>query len=255
MFFSDSRSPLSQLKKCLLAASLLLLSPVFVMAKELLFLADHFPPYEFEAPDGTASGFDSDLIREVFKRLDIPAKLAIQPWKRAVTDVKNGTATGMYSCAYKKGRENFAYFSDTISYATQGVVVSLDYTGSEISVVKDLTKISVASISGYASNTILEDANIPFITVSHVKHGFPMLSRGRFDALFLGLEAGRQMASEEGMSSALKFIPLKDIKRRDYHLCFSKKWPGHVELANKFNRVLKEMKASGDYDAIHKKYQ
>lgn len=218
-------------------------------------LADHFPPYEFASPNGQALGFDSEVIQLVFKRMQVPLTFEFQPWKRVVAQVKQGLVAGMFSCALTEKRKEYVYYSDPISTATQGVVVSRFYDGPSIHTLKDLHNIQVASISGYAANSYLEQEGIEFISISHISHGFPMLSHKRFDALFLSLEAGRYMAYEAGMASSLKFIPLQDIRSRQYHVCFSKLWPNAEALMIQFNEALRQIIASGEYQRIHEKYQ
>ncbi len=222
---------------------------------ELVFLADHFPPYEYASPTGNPHGFDSQVILAAFKHLKIPARIEFQPWKRVVANVKSGQASGMFSCGYSPKREVFSHLSDPISFATQGVVVNNSFKGAAISKLIDLRGLRVAAVAGYASNRFLQEAGVEFTDVPHISHAFPMLSHGRFDAFFLSLEAGRFLAAESGLTGSLKFIPLLDIERRNYHLCFSKKRKGYKELADQFNQALKQLKASGEYQAIHKKYQ
>ncbi|MEH6345378.1 MAG: transporter substrate-binding domain-containing protein [Bermanella sp.] len=221
---------------------------------ELVFLADHFPPYEYASPKGKPHGFDSEVIQAVFKRLKIPVRIEFQPWKRVVANVESGQVSGMFSCAYSKKRVDFSYLSDPISFATQGVVVNNSYKGATISKLSDLRGLRVASVAGYASNRYLEDARVEFTSLPHISHAFPMLSHGRFDAFFLSLEAGRFLAAEAGLAGSLKFIQLLDIERRNYHLCFSKKRKGYKTLAEQFNQALEQLKTSGEYQAIHKKY-
>jgi len=222
---------------------------------ELVFLADHFPPYEYASPTGNPHGFDSEVILAAFKHLNIPIRIEFKPWKRVVANVQSGQVIGMFSCAFSQKREDFAYLSDPISFATQGVVIKNGFEGPKISKLADLKKVRVASVAGYAANRYLENAKIDFVTLPHISHAFPMLSYDRFDAFFLSLEAGQFLAIEAGLAGKLKFIPLQDIDQRNYHLCFSKKRKGYKELAEKFNEALAQLKASGEYQLIHKKYQ
>ncbi len=206
-------------------------------------------------PNGQAIGFDVEVIKAAFNHLNIPVKFRFLPWKRVISTVKIGDATGMFSCAYTKKREQFVHYSAAISTATQGIVVNKNYAGPPLSSLIDLKKVQVASVAGYAANKILTDAGISFYSLPHISNGFPMLTHNRFDVLFLSLEAGRFLAAEAGLTDELKFMPLNDIPTRKYHLCFSKKWPKHDELSKKFNTALAVLRSNGQYDTIHARYR
>ncbi len=82
-----------------------------------------------------------------------------------------------------------------------------------------------------------------------------MLVHKRFDALILTLETGQFLAAKAEDAGAFNFIPLSDFALRPYHLCFRKNWPGYLELAEKFNIALGELRASGRLEAILAKYR
>ncbi len=232
-----------------------LLSPRPALATEILFVVDDFPPYQYLSPDGEAQGLSYEVVNAVFDSLGIPIQVEFLPWKRAIATAKNGDATGVYSCGYKKERESFVHYSAPISYATNGVIVNNTYQGSPISALKDLQDISVGAVQGFAANKFLTEAGISFVGVPNIDSAIPMLVHKRFDALFLTLETGQFLAAKAEDAGAFKFIPLSDFALRPYHLCFSKNWPGYLELAEKFYIALGELRASGRLEAILAKYR
>jgi len=238
-----------------LLPGLILLSSRSVLAAEMLFVVDDFPPYQYLTPSGEARGSSYEVVQAVFDSLRIPIKVDFLPWKRAVASTRLGDAAGLFSCGYKKERESFVQYSDPISFATKGVIVKKSFQGSPISALKDLQKISVGAVAGFASNKFLTEAGIPFFGVPKISSVIPMLANDRFKALYITLETGQFLAAKSGMAGRFKYIPLKDFALRPYHLCFSKKWPGYRELADKFNHALGELKASGRLKAIHAKYR
>jgi ABC-type amino acid transport substrate-binding protein len=224
-------------------------------AEPLVFLADHFPPYEFANPIGKALGYDVEIIDQVFKAIDVEAQFKFVPWNRVINTVKKGDAAGYFSCAYKKEREAYSYYSDVLSTATQGIIVRRGFDVSGIRHVADLKHIRVGTVEGYAANKYLDDAGIPFEKIGHISNAFPMLSRERFDALFLSLESAMYLASEAGLSGELAYIPMQDIPVRKYYLCMSTKLENHKAITQKFNKKLAEFRLDGTYDAIHNKYR
>ncbi len=247
--------PKDTLSAWILLTGLVLLSPRPALAAEILFVADHFPPYQYLTPDGEARGSSYEVVQAVFDRLRIPIQVEFLPWKRAIKTAKKGAATGVFSCGYKKERESFVHYSAPISYATKGIIVKKTYQGSPISALKDLHNVSVGAVSGFAANQFLNKAGIPFYNVPALNYAITMLDFERFDALYLTLETGQILAAKAGMAEAFEYIPLKDFALRPYHLCFSKKLPGYRELADKFNQALGELRASGRLDAIYAKYR
>jgi len=241
-------------------ASIFLTGLVFIgprpaLAAEMLFAVDQFPPYQYLTPDGEARGSSYEVVRAVFERLGMPIKVKFLPWKRAVSNARNGIATGIFSCGYKKERESFVLFSKPISFATKGVIVRKTYSGPPISVLADLVHVHVCAVAGFAANKFLDKAGVSFDKVPKIDNVIPMLANNRFDALYLTLETGQFLAAEAGMAAAFKYVPLKDFALRPYHMCFSKKWPGYRELTAKFNTALGELQANGRVEAIYAKYR
>ncbi len=247
--------PKDTLSAWIFLTGLILLSPRPALAAEILFVADHFPPYQYLTPGGDAHGSSYEVVQAVFDSLSIPIQVEFLPWKRAVKTTKKGKATGVFSCGYKKERESFFHYSAPISYATKGVIVKKTYQGSPISALKDLQNVSVGAVTGFAANKFLNKAGISFVGIPDISSAIAMLAHERFDALYITLETGRFLAAKAGMEGAYEFIPLRDFALRPYHLCFSKKWPGYRELAEKFNHALGELRATGRLDAIHAKYR
>lgn len=239
----------------ILLTGLILLSPRPVLAAEILFVVDDFPPYQYLTPGGEARGSSYEVVQAVFDSLHIPIRVEFLPWKRAVKSAKDGDATGVFSCGYKKERESFVHYSSPITYATKGVIVKKSYQGSAISALKDLQNVSVGAVNGFAANKFLTKAAVPFTAIPTLDSAIPMLAHERFDALYLTLESGQFLAAKAEMAGAFDYIPLSDFALRPYHMCFSKKWPGFRELADKFNRALGELKASGQLEAIYAKYR
>ncbi|MEH6475966.1 MAG: transporter substrate-binding domain-containing protein [Sneathiella sp.] len=223
-------------------------------ANKLTFLADTFPPYEFEGTNGEATGFDVEVIQAVFDHLNISVEIEFRPWKRVVATAKSGQVTGMFSCAYTAKREEFFEFSTPISYATQGVIIKKGGTSLPALLKKNLLNFRVGAVSGYASNRHLRTVKIPFIKIPLLENAFPMLLNGRFDGLFLPLEAARFIAAEKKIADQLSFLPITDIARRPYHVCFSKKWPNYQKLKEQFDRGFAVLQTSGKIAQIHSRY-
>ena len=74
---------LSNVTRCLLLATMLLLGAASGRAESYSFATFNFPPYEFEQ-DGAPRGIAVDLVREAMHRLGHTVEIRIYPWARAL---------------------------------------------------------------------------------------------------------------------------------------------------------------------------
>ncbi len=58
--------------------------------------------------DETFTGLAVDLVRCVFKKMDIPIEIQVVPWKRAQMYVKKGLADGFFAASQEDSRDEFA---------------------------------------------------------------------------------------------------------------------------------------------------
>ncbi|MBL4786243.1 MAG: amino acid ABC transporter substrate-binding protein [Cohaesibacteraceae bacterium] len=230
--------------------------PHNAMAGELVFVTDHYPPYEFMDKNNTPTGFDVDVLMAAFARLEIPIRIELRPWKRAVDDTRLGKVTGMFSCSKTPGREKFAHYSDVLSQTTPSLIVKKStYEGSKSPNLEDMRKMTIGVIAGYSHAAELRAENVPVVDIPEVSYGLTMLMGDRFTGFHMGRETGLYMAAQAGLADKVSVIPIGDQPRLPFHLCFSKKVPGYKELAAKFNKALKLMRQNGELDAIYAKYR
>jgi len=87
-----------------LAALLLLIGAFASGSRPFIWVDDEdYWPAIYRSGEGAPAGIFNDILTEVFKRLGIPLKKAVYPWKRAQMMVKNGEADGMVT-VYTKER-------------------------------------------------------------------------------------------------------------------------------------------------------
>jgi len=220
-----------------------------------ILYATDFPPYEIKnSPIGGLRGFDVEVIEAAFAREGQSVEFKFLPWKRIVRLIKSGQGAGMLSCAYNKEREEYVLFSNPISYTTRTFAVREDHTGVEILGFADAASLEVVVVSGYSSEKELITSDVPHKAVINDKVALNLLLFRNMDAFFTSKESVMWLAKKMGHSDKLRFFDLPQSKR-DYHLCFSRKWPGVKSLANKFNSGLAQIKADGTLEAIHAKYR
>lgn len=236
------------------ALCLLLGSPiVLAIADEtLVVVTENYPPYEMDPPVNGLRGFDYEVALETFSRMGFQADIRFLPWKRALNEAKQGKAAGILTCAYDDERAKYILFSEPISSFTEGLFVRRGHEGPDIRTLEDVVGQPVASMAGYESLKNLKDIGAEPTEVPTTDVGLLMLRAGRFDYLLAGKETTDFLIREKGMQNQFRFLPLQ---RENFHLCFSRAFPGVEELVTKFNNSLADLRSDGTYEAIHEKYR
>ncbi|WP_419905108.1 substrate-binding periplasmic protein [Kiloniella sp.] len=230
------------------------LSPTTASANELKFYATDYPPYDIKQhPDGL-KGYDVDIVEAVLKQAKIDATVSFLPWKRIMAMLASGQATGAVTCGKSPGRESFAYLSDPISQARVAIVTSSDFEGM-LQSIQDLHGLKVIAVTDWVTERELTAANVDHGTVRSLEIGLNTLAHREVDAFYVGWESAQYLAQVLGYREKFSYHQVTDKEPVPFHVCFSKLWPGHQNLAKRFNTALAQIRASGLYDRIRAKYE
>ncbi|MBW2005175.1 MAG: amino acid ABC transporter substrate-binding protein [Deltaproteobacteria bacterium] len=232
--------------------TLLLMFTQSEASETVRLVACNFPPYEFEHPDGELRGFDVEVVEEAFQREGITAVFEFYPWARALKMAKDGEVTAVVSCTDTQKRRAFLIMSDIISSSRRVFLVRKDYKGPLLTSFDDLRGLKVGAVKGYISSVSLTKHGIKHdISISDTA-ALKKLADSRIDVFYTALETIQYLSLNLGMKDSFKwFVYFK----KNYHLCFSKKWPDVEKLVSRFNKGLKSIKEDGTYDRIHNKYR
>jgi len=211
-----------------------------------------FPPYEFEHPVGELRGFDVEVVEEAFRREGITAVFEFYPWARALKMAKDGEVAALLSCTDTQKRREFLIMSEPISSSTGVFLVRKDYKGPPLTSFDDLRGLKVGAVKGYTASGDLTRHGIKHDVSVNDTAALKKLAKGRIDVFNTTLETIQYLSPNLGMKDSFKwFVHYK----KNFHLCFTKKWPGVKELVVRFNNGLKFIKEDGTYDRIHNKYR
>lgn len=72
----------------------------------LRLLTEDYPPFNMVDGKGQITGLATDVVRELFKRSDIPYKIELQPWIRAFNTAVLENNTCVYSTTRSDNREH-----------------------------------------------------------------------------------------------------------------------------------------------------
>ncbi|RDH42791.1 amino acid ABC transporter substrate-binding protein [Zooshikella ganghwensis] len=226
--------------------------------EELELVTLQYPPYEYKDGD-TVKGIAVDIVKEAFRRIHQPIRIEIHPWARAIKKIKMGDADAIFTAFKTPERELFADYSNEVLIDQ---VISL-YTLKKHPIKFDgnLTALAryrfgvVRKVSyGDTFDRALKDDVIKFIMISNSgESNFQILLIGRVDIVVSNQHGAKYILTELGSQNKVKELnpPLQSTPS---YIAFSKKRK-LTNIRDQFDKVLKEMKEDGGYQAIIDRYQ
>lgn len=218
-------------------------------------LDNTFVPMGFLDENGEIVGFDVDLAKEVFKRLDMDVKFQPIDWAMKETELNSENIDAIWN-GYSLSEERKKIVSYTEPYLENKQVI-VTMKDSDIKTKKDLKNKKLGTQQG---STALEAIEKEEDVVNNLDKGAPILY-DTYDNAIRDLEVGRTDAivSDENLvryyiskKGEEKYNILEDnFGEESYVVAFKK---DNTKLRNKVNDTLKEMKNDGTFDEIYNKW-
>ncbi len=131
----------------LLLASLVF--PGLLWAESMIFVTGGMsPPYVYEE-NKAVLGMDLDVVAEFCKKNGITPEFKAYPWKRALVNVEDGTAHGVFSLFQTKDREEFLYYPTVPVNTIRTVIIARKDRHIKINSLDDLKGKSIGVITEY----------------------------------------------------------------------------------------------------------
>ncbi|NQZ32878.1 MAG: transporter substrate-binding domain-containing protein [Oceanospirillaceae bacterium] len=256
-----------------------------VSARELIIISDPFPPWQFEAADGSIKGINIDILNRIAKKLDVKLVYKHQPWTRAWLSIKRGTGDAVISASRKKSREPYLRFPKlgTDLWVSRYVFFTheqrkLEIDGSYKAVLDNQQSVCIVNGFSYHQSfwQAFPYANIKqgeklsqytpdrrdyhplIVSASESKVCFKLLLKNRVDVVIADLSIGlteikklKNNSESEKMASGLTHYD-KVLFSKGYPLSFVKNsnYPQLEVLGERFWAELLAMQASGEYQVI-----
>lgn len=211
-----------------------------------------YRPFEYETAQKELVGFDVDLMRAIAKAEGFEVKFINTPWEGIFATVDKGDRDIIMSgITINDKRKQVVTFSKPYFLAHQLVLTSQDV---KISKLSDLTKGSVAVVSGSAGDSAASE--VFGKTSSKIR---------RFDNTPLALEELNQggvmavigdvgvLAFYSKQNPDKKFNQFRDPSFKEQYFGIAVK-KGNTELVNKINSGLDKVIANGEYNKIYQKW-
>ncbi|MGE8482085.1 ABC transporter substrate-binding protein [Pseudomonas sp. FP1740] len=249
---------LKRLLLVLASASLLLINGA--RAEEgpgtgLVLLTENFPPYNMAkngknfAQDENINGIAVDIVREMFKRADIPYSLTLRfPWERIYKLALEKPGYGVFVMARLPDRENLFKWvgpigpDDWIMLAKADSKITLES-------LDQARKYKIGAYKGDAIAETLAKQGLKPIVVLRDQDNAKKLANGQIDLWATGDPAGRYLARLDGVTG------LKTVLRfnsAELYLALNKDVPD--ETVAKLQAALDQLRKEGVVDDIMARY-
>ena len=204
-----------------------------------------FPPYEYHE-NNEIVGIDVDIAKAIAEHMGMELEIQDMAFDSLIPAVDSGkadfAAAGM---TVDPDRQQFVDFTDTYAEAAQVIIVK---EGSEIATPDDLAGKTIGVQTGTTGDMYADD--IQDAEVQRFNKGMDAvmaLTQDKIDAVIIDREPAKVFVEEnEGLT-----ILVEAFTEKEYAIAVKK---GNTELLNSMNEAIKELKDSGELQAIVDKY-
>ncbi len=207
----------------------------------------NYPPHEF-VEDGVARGFNVDILKAVAAHMNESIKFEPMAWYDAMEALKNGSIDAL-CMAKNEERKRYFDFSEPILDIKLAIFVNEEITG--IAGIEDLEGHTVAVEKGDIAEEILNERGIKafIIEADSQDEAMKLLAEREAGAFFGNYCTGIYLIRKYGYEN-IKVIG-ETINVGERVIAVKK---GNHELLERINESIEAIKASGEYDAIYKKW-
>ncbi|MCF2137106.1 MAG: transporter substrate-binding domain-containing protein [Candidatus Thorarchaeota archaeon] len=232
----------------ILALSVMFMPPVHAQNKTWIVGIDkYYPPHEYWE-NGSAQGFNADVIRAVASKMGRTIQWIPLTWNEAPTALENGTVESLCMSVTEE-REDLFDFSTPILNLTLRVFVRTDVTG--IFSIEDLAGHTVAVEQNDVAQKILETRvpNATIVPVDTQEDAILLMAKGEVTAAFCNEYAGVYAIVSNNMSNIKKIGAPVSIGPRSIAVA-----KGNTALLSEINQGIEQIFESGEYGEIRERW-
>ena len=204
-----------------------------------------FPPYEYHDGDKIV-GFDVELATAIAKKIGVPLSIEDMAFDSVIASIQTGKAdVAVAGLTITDERKQMIDFSDSYITSTQAIIVK---DGSKIVDADGLKGKHIGVQTGTTGEIYCGDIEKAKID-SYSKGADAVLDliNGKLDAVVIDEQPAKKFVES---NKGLKVLS-EPLTKEDYAIGMKK---GSTDLALVINAVIKELKASGDYQKLLDKY-
>lgn len=207
----------------------------------------NFAPHEWWS-NGTAKGFNTDIIRAVARTMNKEIMWVPLDWQDAEEILLNGTVDLLFMAVTQERRLHYE-FSQPILNLTLRIFVRDEVSG--IKSVKDLTGHTVAIEKNDIAQSMLQQLNpdATIVPVDTQNDAIKLVSEGEVTAAFCNQYAGAFAILNNSITNVKMIGDPVDIGKRAIAVR-----KGNTELLTQINSALSIIKSNGEYEEILKSW-
>jgi len=232
-----------------------------VSAKDLTYVTEQFPPYNF-LEDGYLQGISVDLLEVVWQRMGVDLNrsiIEILPWTEGYQRALDETNLVIFSAARLPQREQLFKWAGPIGPIRNVLLVKGD-TKISINAPEDLKKYRIAAIKDDSAVQMLLDTGVKkedLVLEAAPGPIIEMLQNGSIDAWAYGDTAGIWLIQKSG-ANASDFRAAYVLGEADYYYAFNREAPDRLvqsfQEAIDYTKSNKDTNGVSDYEKILTRY-
>ena len=224
-------------------------------AEPLVLLTENFPPYNM-ASDGKSfarepeiQGIAADLVREMFRRADIPYSMTLRfPWTRVYQQARDTPNHGVFVLARQPDRENLFKWVGPLGPDDWVLLARADST-LQLGNLEQAKGLRIGAYKGDAIAESLARSGLKPVLVLRDQDNARKLYSGEIDLWATGDPAGRYLARQIGMTA---FKTVLRFNGTQLYLALNKQVPD--EVVKKLQDSLDRMRDEGVVDEVFARY-
>ncbi|MCL9780692.1 transporter substrate-binding domain-containing protein [Vibrio sp. S4M6] len=219
---------------------------------------DHWPPFMYQDDSKNMTGTHIELIREVVTTMGCEIQFKELPWKRSLLELRKGNIDLVGGASWTQERSVWAHYTDPYVNNQISLFVlrsELDKLG-DINSLQDIrnSRFQLGMLRGAYHGPELEKMLEDPEFMSHVQIAntetlnVKKLVLKRIDGFFMAREAGEALLRSLNMQDEIMVHPYTLMVDKHYVMMSKNSVP--LELVEKFNASLNQLKESGRYSEI-----
>lgn len=222
-----------------------------VSAKDLTYITELFPPFNFEK-DGKLQGISIELLEAVWQKMGADldeSAIMLLPWNEGFQRTLNEKNTVLFSTARLPQREQLFKWAGPIGPIRNVLLVKKERNIS-IASAEDLKKYKIAALKDDSAVQMLLDKGLKKEDILLEPTSTPvieMLQNGSIDAWAYGDTAGMWMIQESG-ANVSDFRATYVLGQTDYYYAFNKETPDSI--VHSFQQAIDSIKNTTDKEEV-----
>ena len=255
LYHQSGRSRLNN--PLLLLALWLLLGPLS-QAKEIHFVTEELPPFQFTGANNQADGAIVELARLMLKETKLSASISIYPWARSYQTALTRANTIIFSLLRGKQREQDFHWIGKLYSLTSHLAALKSRKDIVVNNLEQAKKYRVGTVRGDLAEAYLQKKGFiskkNYYASSKYSVLWGQLFNGRVDLAFTNSVLWKYELRAEGYDPAdLDLVYRIDDMASDLYMAASLNTD--PAIVDKLSKALEKLKENGQYQAILKKWQ